>query len=148
MAQLLVLHGPNLDLLGTREPEVYGRTTLADIDAGLTARANAAGHGEHQSLERAELARFALKGFGEDAEHVAEVTKLHETRANREVQAETDQGDDEDLAPEQVVKKIEHDEVVSLVVLDGRGRASVRPPNGWPRAPLRQFRGSRRLGAS
>ena len=44
MAQLLVLHGPNLDLLGTREPEVYGRTTLADIDADLASRANAAGH--------------------------------------------------------------------------------------------------------
>ncbi len=44
MAQLLVLHGPNLDLLGTREPEVYGRTTLADIDADLVARAEAAGH--------------------------------------------------------------------------------------------------------
>ncbi|HZV23860.1 MAG TPA: type II 3-dehydroquinate dehydratase [Luteimonas sp.] len=44
MAKLLVLHGPNLNLLGTREPEVYGRDTLARIDADLQARAQAAGH--------------------------------------------------------------------------------------------------------
>ncbi len=37
MAKLLVLHGPNLNLLGTREPEVYGHTTLADIDQALVA---------------------------------------------------------------------------------------------------------------
>jgi 3-dehydroquinate dehydratase-2 len=40
---LLVLHGPNLNLLGTREPEVYGRQTLADIDALLAAQAQVAG---------------------------------------------------------------------------------------------------------
>jgi len=44
MARLLLLHGPNLNLLGSREPEVYGRTTLAEIDADLAARAAAAGH--------------------------------------------------------------------------------------------------------
>jgi 3-dehydroquinate dehydratase-2 len=40
---VLVLHGPNLNLLGTREPETYGRTTLADIDAALAAQAAQAG---------------------------------------------------------------------------------------------------------
>jgi 3-dehydroquinate dehydratase II len=40
---LLVLHGPNLNLLGTREPEVYGRDSLADIDARLQRAASQAG---------------------------------------------------------------------------------------------------------
>ena len=65
MAKLLALHGPNLNLLGTREPEVYGHTTLADIDADLRQRAQAAGHSldslqsnaEHELVDRIQAAR-------------------------------------------------------------------------------------------
>ena len=65
MAHLLVLHGPNLNLLGTREPGVYGATTLAQINADLEARATAAGHrlqylqsnAEHLLIERIHAAR-------------------------------------------------------------------------------------------
>ena len=44
MARILVMHGPNLNLLGTREPQVYGQTSLAEIDQELRQRAMAAGH--------------------------------------------------------------------------------------------------------
>jgi len=44
MATLLVLHGPNLNLLGTREPAHYGRTSLDTINKHLDAIATAAGH--------------------------------------------------------------------------------------------------------
>jgi 3-dehydroquinate dehydratase-2 len=71
MAQLLLLHGPNLNLLGTREPEIYGRATLADIDADLQARASAAGHAleslqsnaEHVLVDRIQAARGDGTGF-------------------------------------------------------------------------------------
>ncbi len=44
MASILVLHGPNLNLLGTREPDVYGATTLSEINQQLHDVAVAAGH--------------------------------------------------------------------------------------------------------
>ena len=65
MGKILVVHGPNLNLLGEREPAVYGRTTLAQIDARLADRAAAAGHAlesfqsnaEHELVERIQAAR-------------------------------------------------------------------------------------------
>ena len=67
MARLLALHGPNLNLLGTREPGIYGHTTLAAIDADLVERAAAAGH--------------ALESFQSNAEH-ALVDRIQAARGN------------------------------------------------------------------
>lgn len=60
MATLLVLHGPNLNLLGRREPEHYGRVTLDEIDRRLESLGSARGHrvetfqanAEHALVER------------------------------------------------------------------------------------------------
>lgn len=60
MAELLVLNGPNLNLLGRREPHLYGTTTLDDINARLIQQARKAGHrlecfqsnAEHALIER------------------------------------------------------------------------------------------------
>src|SRR5688500_4644776 len=43
MRSVLVVHGPNLNLLGTRETDVYGKTTLSEIDSGMQALASELG---------------------------------------------------------------------------------------------------------
>ena len=71
MRRLLVLHGPNLNLLGTREPEVYGRVTLGEIDQALVARAQEAGfelatfqsNHEGQLVDRVQAARTEAVEF-------------------------------------------------------------------------------------
>ena len=45
MFQILIVHGPNLHALGTREPEIYGRVTLGDVDARLRSLADELGVG-------------------------------------------------------------------------------------------------------
>ena len=57
MAKILILHGPNLNLLGEREPKHYGRVTLAEIDDLL---ANMARHGGHDTEHLQSNAEDAL----------------------------------------------------------------------------------------
>lgn len=64
-AVVLVLHGPNLNLLGTRDPQIYGRETLSEVDARLLREAAARGVGliafqsnhEGALIDRIHLAR-------------------------------------------------------------------------------------------
>jgi len=71
MAKLLVLHGPNLNLLGSREPEIYGHDTLDDINARLEAQARGSGHevsflqsnAEHELVDAIHAAKGAGVGF-------------------------------------------------------------------------------------
>lgn len=65
MAEILVIHGPNLNLLGEREPEIYGRVTLVDINERLQKLAKQAGHraqcfqsnAEHELVDRIQQAK-------------------------------------------------------------------------------------------
>jgi 3-dehydroquinate dehydratase-2 len=65
VSTLLVINGPNLNLLGTREPEVYGSTTLAEIEERLRGAARDLGHrlewfesnAEHELIDRVHAAR-------------------------------------------------------------------------------------------
>jgi 3-dehydroquinate dehydratase-2 len=59
--KIAVINGPNLNLLGTREPELYGKTTLAEIEKRLSSLASDLG---------AELTFTQLNGEGEIVEHV------------------------------------------------------------------------------
>ena len=64
MSELLLINGPNLNLLGSREPEVYGGTQLTDIEARCVALADKLGHqltcfqsnAEHELIDRVQLA--------------------------------------------------------------------------------------------
>jgi 3-dehydroquinate dehydratase-2 len=71
MATILVLHGPNLNLLGEREPEIYGSTTLTDINQQLEQQARDQGHhllamqsnAEYELVERIQDARHEGVNF-------------------------------------------------------------------------------------
>ncbi|MEP1472074.1 MAG: type II 3-dehydroquinate dehydratase [Halieaceae bacterium] len=71
MATILVLHGPNLNLLGEREPDIYGSTTLNDINLQLEQAAQSRGHhllamqsnAEYELVERVQDARHEGVNF-------------------------------------------------------------------------------------
>lgn len=71
VAKILVVHGPNLNLLGRREPSIYGHTTLEDINRNLIAKAQAASvvldtfqsNAEHELIDRVQEAMNDGTGF-------------------------------------------------------------------------------------
>ncbi|WP_300427507.1 type II 3-dehydroquinate dehydratase [Thalassolituus sp.] len=67
MARILVLQGPNLNLLGTREPHIYGSTTLADIEATLSEQSGSAG--------------FEFEQLQSNAEHIL-IDRIHAARTD------------------------------------------------------------------
>lgn len=69
MALIFVLNGPNLNALGTREPEIYGRHTLADIERLCAERAAALGHAIvfHQTNHEGELVELVQRAGREGA---------------------------------------------------------------------------------
>ena len=72
MAKILVINGPNLNLLGTREPEHYGQTTLDDINQELITLAKTAGHelASFQSNAEHELVDRIHQGAAEGVEFI------------------------------------------------------------------------------
>lgn len=70
--RILVLHGPNLNLLGSREPEIYGRTALVDIHAAMEARARADGVlvESFQSNHEGQLIDRAQAGVAEGVDYI------------------------------------------------------------------------------
>ena len=68
MTSILVLHGPNLNLLGTREPDIYGSETLDDINVRLKSYAQAQG--------------YSLEAFQSNAEHVL-IDRIHQAKKDK-----------------------------------------------------------------
>ena len=77
MATILVLHGPNLNLLGEREPDVYGRTTLEEINQRLAQLAQERGHqlmamqsnAEFELVDRIQAARRFVNLYPTDEDY-------------------------------------------------------------------------------
>ena len=87
LARVLVVHGPNLNLLGVREPEIYGTTTLAEIDRGLVELGATLGlevetfqaNGEGQLIDR--IHEFAARGAFATGDSGTAIPAAHRDRS-------------------------------------------------------------------